>query len=523
MEIHNKYPYLLSIKNKYGIDHKPFYELVIEVINSLLPQQPAREPFAIHARPSFDLEKMTTTESSVIRFEPDILKCLTYIMYPIQDKYTQVVITERRNVLLNKTQHIKDVNNSSSTSRPHITLLNITFNRAHKDYSTIKQLLPNIIQNASKELIGLEFDHKQNEYKILHIYYGKTYFVIDKNLQLLNNFKNKIFGEINNIINFKLLGTFVVENNKNYIFGNSGTSLTKTNQDVLFTIPAYHIGGNYKAHISIIKLIKKKKSEDWQPEMSLVKHNQLLWDEYQKIKDDDNKVLKLFSKVTETPINGGTLDKFIQNYSPYSVKRRKKLLPWKNITITEGNKIILSDRFCEINKNITISQKYLIGVRWKSSMTGNLGDYSWMIKQKVGFGNLLIYNKNEGKFQDKLDISPGGNNGVARKNRIDNPENLKKFKTGEIDFASLGISTGRRGDGYKVLDSDAKRTIDAGFTQIYKFIQNPPRPIDNIYFSSDAANNIAYGIFSPSDDVKRYINQSFDQLKDFLTTMGYNR
>lgn len=138
------------------------------------------------------------------------------------------------------------------------------------------------------------------------------------------------------------------------------------------------------------------------------------------------------------------------------------------------------------------------------TQANEIGDFSWMIKQKEYSNVLFIFNDNLQDFLSKS-CQAGGGNAIIRPYQCLNPPR------------SIGIPTGTT-EGFSSLNQEiegktVKEYINDAFLQIEYIIKK--NNYGNIIYSSDIEGKLGFGIFRPSDDVIKYITEK-------LQTMGSN-
>ena len=128
---------------------------------------------------------------------------------------------------------------------------------------------------------------------------------------------------------------------------------------------------------------------------------------------------------------------------------------------------------------------------------GKIGDFAWMQIQPEYAKSLFVFNDNEEQFDAFLagkanGFTAGGGNAIARPWRKLTPPK------------SAGIPTGRGNSGYSNLDNSVKAKIDQALDVIN--LLTGSGEYDRVVFSADSScSKIGTGIFSVSDDVRRYI------------------
>ena len=138
----------------------------------------------------------------------------------------------------------------------------------------------------------------------------------------------------------------------------------------------------------------------------------------------------------------------------------------------------------------------IFGVEFNGeTMTGEFGDFAWMINQKDYKNSLFIFNDNE---EDHSTPNKGGGNATIR------PYNKYGYQArGLPQPRSAGISTGTLGKGYISLSDDVKSYIDGCVREIKDLLRR--HQYDSIYFSIDGNEELGTGIFKVDKKVKEYI------------------
>lgn len=125
------------------------------------------------------------------------------------------------------------------------------------------------------------------------------------------------------------------------------------------------------------------------------------------------------------------------------------------------------------------------------------GDFGWMITQPDHADALFVFNDNEREFRAHQLHAPGGSgchagggNAVIRPYQCEDPPR------------AAGIPTGDAG-GYPELTDQARATIDEALAAIGALLATGR--YTQVFYSADASGGLGTSIFSPGDDVKKYI------------------
>jgi hypothetical protein len=134
---------------------------------------------------------------------------------------------------------------------------------------------------------------------------------------------------------------------------------------------------------------------------------------------------------------------------------------------------------------------------------GVVGDFGWMIESSQYDDALFIFNDNEEDFlayqnnKNRIPGSPGcedgGGNAAIRHYRcVDSPR-------------AAGVPTGWRQTmtGYPALTPAVQHVLDEAFAEIQRVLASGR--YQRVYYSANPDGSLATKIFSPGDDVKRYI------------------
>lgn len=127
---------------------------------------------------------------------------------------------------------------------------------------------------------------------------------------------------------------------------------------------------------------------------------------------------------------------------------------------------------------------------------GCIGDFEWMIDRPEFGRTLFIFNDNEEQF---LAFHAGRTSGGTRGggNAV-----IRPYQVGANPRAA-GIPTGKNGKGYPRLDDNARAHIDRAVEHIRGLLTTGR--FDDVRYSATETGELGVHLFSPSDDVKRYI------------------
>ncbi|VVU95270.1 hypothetical protein CPAV1605_1018 [seawater metagenome] len=147
-----------------------------------------------------------------------------------------------------------------------------------------------------------------------------------------------------------------------------------------------------------------------------------------------------------------------------------------------------------------MSKTIFIGSIYSQKIKGKEGDYAYMIHNTSEKKRLLIYNENYKQWSN-LDLRPGGGNAIVRPFRYDHQNNINKWPR------SLGIPTG---PGWVSLTQSNKEIIDLAFENIDRALKQDN--YDEIWWSASKDHNLGVSIFTPGDDVRKYIVSKLKEL-----------
>jgi hypothetical protein len=135
------------------------------------------------------------------------------------------------------------------------------------------------------------------------------------------------------------------------------------------------------------------------------------------------------------------------------------------------------------------------------------GDFGWMITRPDYDDALFVFNDNESEFRahqahgsGRSACPAGGGNAVIRPYQCQDPPR------------AAGVPTGDAG-GYRALTDHVRATIDDALAAIRALLATG-RYRRVIYSAHNDAGDLGTGIFSVSDDVKRYIVSGLQRLAD---------
>jgi hypothetical protein len=146
------------------------------------------------------------------------------------------------------------------------------------------------------------------------------------------------------------------------------------------------------------------------------------------------------------------------------------------------------------------------------SKTGEHGDFGWMIKRPEYADALFIFNDNEEQFlaymvsrKDAKKVSEraygcqdGGGNAAIRHYRCSRPPRAAGVPTGWI-----GSHDGKPAGGYPKLTPDVSRVLEEAFAELRRVLGSGR--YQRVFYSATSDGDLATKIFTPGDDVKRYI------------------
>lgn len=140
----------------------------------------------------------------------------------------------------------------------------------------------------------------------------------------------------------------------------------------------------------------------------------------------------------------------------------------------------------------------VVGIVFKGG--GQVGDFDWMIKQGAYADAFFVFNDNVPQYTAFIakdysaGCASGGGNAIIRPYQCQTPRRAAGIPTGP-DFGTLTPST------TQVINGAVENIRRVVRTEKYRRV---------FYNAADAEGNLGTGIFSPGEDVKRYI---VDQLK----------
>jgi hypothetical protein len=127
---------------------------------------------------------------------------------------------------------------------------------------------------------------------------------------------------------------------------------------------------------------------------------------------------------------------------------------------------------------------------------GCIGDFEWMIDRPEFGRTLFVFNDNEEQF---LAFHAGRSSGGTRGG---GNAKIRPYQVGANPRAA-GIPTGRNGCGYPRLDDNTRAHIDRAIEHVRGLLASGR--FDEVRYSATETGELGVKIFSPSDDVKRYI------------------
>ena len=256
-------------------------------------------------------------------------------MYKGIDNQNQKALTERRRIILN--------NHRLNLQIPHITLLDITFNRTHKYFNYIvnHDKLPNAISSAfNKYLNGVKITHERNKYDIMGPFFGKNFNFSGDHIEI-KDFRNSIYGFLGNLI-----GKLYYKDKKNlnginyYYYGLPGDSL----ENSLYCIPEYHTSNKWIGHISVVRM----RDVTWKDKPLNRLHQPIIISgidptknlNYYIVNKESDKVKEIINKYISDniriPIKYINSRGIIVDEKNINGDMRRGIMPWKDITFNSG-------------------------------------------------------------------------------------------------------------------------------------------------------------------------------------------
>lgn len=137
---------------------------------------------------------------------------------------------------------------------------------------------------------------------------------------------------------------------------------------------------------------------------------------------------------------------------------------------------------------------------------GQFGDFDWMINQHEYSDAFFVFNDNQELYESHRD-NPNNSEGcsLGSGNASIRPYQCK------IPPRAGGVPTGLlNGGGYPSLTQEVQGIIDQAVATIGKTCEE--HSFHRLFYNTDAKGNLGTGIFSPGDDVKKYIVQQLKKL-----------
>lgn len=249
-----------------------------------------------------------------------------YILYLLDDETTKYAVSERRSILLNNSELIRDHNRDNL--KLHFTLFNFQINNNHKnkDIFTTPEFIQ-LIRDAFNENLDKQIlIHTTNDYKILSNFYGKEYNLAYPSK--ITDFRIRIYEYISRML---LEGKSPIQQPRgDFMYLN-------VNGNDLIAVPLHNWGKeNWLTHISLLEF-----RNDKFPTLSLYHNNHELYQNIKPYLQEKNIIM------VKHHINKYITDRQNQVLTQHNATNlrgqpRINVVPFKNLILTKEAPIQIS-------------------------------------------------------------------------------------------------------------------------------------------------------------------------------------